>query len=86
MGMHIKIQNRIANYGEVHAEKYKEIILSGLVPSIESIAERQQEPIFQDNATPCHRARCGGSGFVKLCQSDNFFNQLQLFSNYRYQF
>ena len=52
-------------------EKYKEIILSGLVPSIESITEREQERIFQDDSAPCHRARCV-SGFVRLCQSDNF--------------
>ena len=71
--------------GMVNAEKYKEIILSGLVPSIESITEREQELIFQDDSAPCHRARCV-SGFVRLCQSDNFFNQFQLFSNYTYQF
>ncbi|KRG00473.1 uncharacterized protein Dwil_GK27451 [Drosophila willistoni] len=41
----------------VNAEKYKEIILSGLVPSIESITEREKEPIFQDDSAPCHRAR-----------------------------
>ena len=28
--------------GMVNAEKYKEIILSGLLPSIESITEREQ--------------------------------------------
>ena len=69
--------------GMVNAEKFKEIILSGIVPSIESITEREQEPILQDDSAACHRARCV-SGFVRLCQSDNFFNQFQLFSNYRY--
>ena len=77
-----KTESLIMLQGMMNAEKYKEIILCGLVPSIESIIEREQEPIFQDDATPCHRARCV-SGFVRLCQSDNFFNQFQLFSNYR---
>ena len=63
-----------------NAEKYKEIILSGLVPTIESITEREQELIFQDDSATCHRARCI-SGFVRLCQSDNFlinFNYSQI--------
>ena len=55
----------------VNAEKYKEIILSGLVLSIECITEREQEPIFQDDSAASHRARCV-SGFVRLCQSDNY--------------
>ncbi|KRF99199.1 uncharacterized protein Dwil_GK28313 [Drosophila willistoni] len=37
--------------------QYKEIILSGLVPSIQSITEREKEPIFQEDSAPCHRAR-----------------------------
>ena len=81
-----KTESLIMLQGMVNAEKYKEIIFSGLVPSIESITEREQEPIFQqDDSAPCHRARCV-SGFVRLCQSANFFNQFQLFSNYRYPF
>ena len=43
--------------GMVNAEKYKEIILRGIVPSIETITEREQEPIFQDDSAPCQRAR-----------------------------
>ena len=62
--------------GMVNAKKYKEIIM----PSIESITEREQEPIFQDDSASCNRARCV-SGFVRLCQCDNFlinFNYSQI--------
>lgn len=57
-----KTESLIMLQGMVNAEKYKEIILSGLVPSIESLSENIKEPIFQDDSAPCHRARCV-SGF-----------------------
>jgi len=43
--------------GMVNGKKYEEIILGGLVPSIESVIEREQEPIFQNDFVPCHQAR-----------------------------
>ena len=43
--------------GTVNAEKYKDIIQKGLVPSLESLTEYEENPIFQDDSAPCHRAR-----------------------------
>ena len=71
-----KTESLIMLQGMVNAEKYKEIILNGPVLSIESITERENKSPY--SRTIPHRCV---SGFVRLCQTDHFFNQFQLFSN-----
>ena len=43
--------------GSVNAEKYKNIILEGVLPTSENLTQKIDEPVFQDDSASCHRAR-----------------------------
>lgn len=43
--------------GYVNAEKYREIIDDGVIPSLEQLSEFSENLIFQDDSAPCHRAK-----------------------------
>lgn len=49
--------------GSVNAEKYKKIIFDGAVPALEELSQIIENPVFQDDSAPCHRARS-----VSICE------------------